>query len=267
VRSLRAIAPAVAVVLLLAAASTAGAVALGSRTLRNGSRGSDVVALQRALVTIGYRIAADGIYGPRTTAAVLRYERVHHIKVDGMVSSPEARMILRSAKDASKPGGTTSGSGGTPPPPVQVPPSPPPSTGDTYVFPVRGSYDFGGPGNRFGAPRGTHTHQGQDIMAAEGTPVASVGLGTVYWRAYQAAGGGNYVVIRGGDGRDYVYMHFRSAAAVAPGDAVTAGQIVGYVGHTGDATVSHLHFEIWAGHWQGGGSPIDPLPYLQAWAG
>lgn len=265
---------ALAIALLLAAASTAGAAELGSRTLRSGSTGSDVVALQRALVTIGYGISTDGIYGPQTTRAVRRYERAHHIKIDGLVSASEARMIVRSAKAASGSGGTPPASGGAPapqpppkqdPPPAGGPPFPPPPTGDAHVFPVRGTYNFGGPGNRFGAPRTGHTHQGQDIIAAEGTPVASVTSGTVYWRAYQASGGGNYVVIRGTDGYDYVYMHFREAAPVLPGEVVTPGEIVGHVGHTGDATVSHLHFEMWTGGWGGGGTAVDPLPYLQTW--
>jgi murein DD-endopeptidase MepM/ murein hydrolase activator NlpD len=134
-----------------------------------------------------------------------------------------------------------------------------------HVFPVAGAFDFGGPGARFGAPRGNHTHQGQDILAAEGTPVVSVAAGTVHWRAYQASGGGNYVVIRAGDGFDYVYMHLREAALVAPGDRVSAGQTIGHVGHTGAASTSHLHFEVWVGRWYDGGHPVDPLPYLRSW--
>jgi murein DD-endopeptidase MepM/ murein hydrolase activator NlpD len=184
--------------------------------------------------------------------------------VDGVVNSREARKIMRQAS-ATEP----SPSGGTPPPqpggdPGGDPPPPPPAGGD-HVFPVDGSFDFGGDGARFGAPRGDHTHQGQDVLAAEGTPVVSVSAGTVYWRAYQAAAAGNYVVIRGTDGYDYAYMHFREGSLVQPGDQVAAGQLIGHVGSSGDANGPHLHFEVWDGHWQSGGHPIDPLPLLRSW--
>jgi murein DD-endopeptidase MepM/ murein hydrolase activator NlpD len=247
--------------LLLAAAPAAHAAELGSRLLRVGSHGSDVAQLQRALRAIGYRLTADGDYGPITERAVKRYERKRHMKVDGIVGSREARRILREAATAGATGGTPSTGGGTPiPPPVD----PPPATG-THVFPVVGAYSFGGDGSRFGAPRGDHIHQGQDVGAAEGTPLVSVTAGVVHWRSYQATGAGNYVVIRGDDGFDYVYMHLRSTALVAPGDAVSARQPIGYVGHTGASEGSHLHFEVWTSHWQDGGHPIDPLPLLKSW--
>jgi murein DD-endopeptidase MepM/ murein hydrolase activator NlpD len=137
------------------------------------------------------------------------------------------------------------------------------------VFPVRGTWSFGGPDARFGAVRSGHTHQGQDVMAAEGTPVVAPLAGTISWRAYQAAGAGYYVVLHAIDGRDYVFMHFQEASvAVGKGDAVAAGQRLGNVGATGDAQGPHLHFEIWPGGWYANGSkPIDPLPDLMAWAG
>jgi murein DD-endopeptidase MepM/ murein hydrolase activator NlpD len=251
-------------VLALAAASPAGAAELGSRQLRAGSHGPDVRQLQEALHQLGFGLHADGDYGSKTVRTVRRYERREHMKVDGIVGAREARKILRQAAAAQ---GT--GTGGTPPTPPPGddpgdPPTPPPADG-THVFPVVGSFGFGGDGARFGAPRGNHTHQGQDVVAAEGTPVVSVSAGNVYWRAYQAGGAGNYVVIRGSDGYDYAYMHFREGSLVKPGDHVTAGELIGHVGATGDSTGPHLHFEVWDGSWQSGGHPIDPLPLLQAW--
>jgi murein DD-endopeptidase MepM/ murein hydrolase activator NlpD len=136
------------------------------------------------------------------------------------------------------------------------------------VFPVRGPFSFGGPDSRFGAPRSGHVHQGQDIAAAEGLPVVSPVAGSVYWVAYQAGGAGYYVVVRGADGRDYVFMHLEEGSTIVQkGQPVRAGQQLGRVGSTGESSGPHLHFEIWPDGWYAAGSePIDPLPQLQAWA-
>jgi murein DD-endopeptidase MepM/ murein hydrolase activator NlpD len=133
------------------------------------------------------------------------------------------------------------------------------------VFPVQGPYDFGGADSRFGAVRDGHSHQGQDIAAAEGTPIVSPVAGTVNVVAYQAKGAGHYIVISG----DYVFMHLQAGSiAVAEGQAVAPGQRIASVGATGDAEGPHLHFEYWPnGWWAKGSDPVDPLPMLQAWAG
>jgi murein DD-endopeptidase MepM/ murein hydrolase activator NlpD len=157
-------------------------------------------------------------------------------------------------------------------PPVAVPaPAPPPPSAPATgsgVFPIRGTYSLGGAEARFGAERSGHIHQGQDILAAEGTPVVSPRAGTVVWRAYQAAGAGNYLVVRGDDGRDYVFMHLANESTlVEKGQAVAAGQQLAAVGNTGSSDGAHLHFEIWPDGWyEDGSKPIDPLPDLRAWA-
>ncbi len=155
---------------------------------------------------------------------------------------------------------------------VEPPPPPPPvpAVPSAGVFPVQGPYDFGGEDARFGAARRGHAHQGQDVIAAEGTPLVSPRAGFVYWRAYQAAGAGHYLVIRGDDGRDYVFMHLQDGSLlVTKGQAVAAGQRLGGVGDTGDSRGAHLHFEIWPDGWfaTDASKPIDPLPELLAWAG
>ena len=137
------------------------------------------------------------------------------------------------------------------------------------TFPVQGAYSLGGDGARFGAGRTGHVHQGQDIVAAEGTPVVTPVAGIVHWKAYQASGAGHYVVVRGDDGRDYAFMHFQAGSVVVDkGQRVAAGQKLANVGNTGDSHGAHLHFEIWPDGWyaSAGSRPIDPLPDLLAWA-
>jgi murein DD-endopeptidase MepM/ murein hydrolase activator NlpD len=143
------------------------------------------------------------------------------------------------------------------------------STTGSNVFPVQGPYSLGGEHARFGAGRPGHTHQGQDIVAAEGLPVVTPIRGVVHWVAYQAAGAGHYVVVRGDDTRHYVFMHLQAGSvAVAKNAIVVAGQRVGSVGSSGVSSGPHLHFEIWVDGWWAtkASTPIDPLPELQLWA-
>jgi murein DD-endopeptidase MepM/ murein hydrolase activator NlpD len=145
----------------------------------------------------------------------------------------------------------------------------PPVTAASGVFPVQGAYTLGGDDARFGAGRTGHSHQGQDILAASGTPVVTPRTGFVSWRAFQKDGAGHYVVVRGDDGRDYVFMHLLDGSiTVQKGQAVSAGQQLGAVGSTGRSSGPHLHFEIWPDGWYSSkaSTPIDPLPDLLAWA-
>jgi Peptidase family M23/FlgD Ig-like domain len=135
-----------------------------------------------------------------------------------------------------------------------------------YAFPILGAHDFGSAGGRFGAARSGHTHQGQDVMAACGVPLVAARGGTVQYSKYDA-NAGNYVVIDGkGTPDDFMYAHLAEPSPLLEGDTVRTGQPIGIVGDTGDATACHLHFEMWgAPGWYEGGSPFDPLPYLEQW--
>ncbi|MEA2185660.1 MAG: peptidoglycan LD-endopeptidase LytH [Solirubrobacteraceae bacterium] len=134
-----------------------------------------------------------------------------------------------------------------------------------HKFPVRGKHDFGTAIAAFGAARNGHIHQGQDIFAPCGTPIVAARGGVVKVNA-EEANAGNYLVIDGEGGKlDYAYMHMREPSALLAGTRVFTGQLIGYVGDTGDAVGCHLHFELWSGQWQAGGAPIDPLPALQGW--
>ncbi|HEX8205361.1 MAG TPA: M23 family metallopeptidase [Solirubrobacteraceae bacterium] len=133
-------------------------------------------------------------------------------------------------------------------------------------FPVRGNHDFGGPTAVFGTARSGHSHQGQDVFAACGTPMVAARGGVVVFKAFQG-NAGNYVVIRGeGNGNDYAYMHLARPALVERGERVRTGQPIGEVGDTGNAQGCHLHFELWSPPgWYEGGAPFDPLPSLREW--
>jgi murein DD-endopeptidase MepM/ murein hydrolase activator NlpD len=135
-----------------------------------------------------------------------------------------------------------------------------------HVFPIRGRHDFGSGGAGFGAGRSGHSHQGQDVFAACGTPLVAARGGKVKFAGFHAAAG-YYVVIDGkGTDTDYAYMHLRERAAVQVGDSVYTGQDLGEVGDSGNAQGCHLHFEEWSGPGgYDGGRPFDPLPDLLRW--
>ena len=134
-----------------------------------------------------------------------------------------------------------------------------------HIFPIRGAHNYGDAQNRYGAPRSGHRHAGQDVLAKCGTPLVAARGGKVTEAGYEGAGG-NAVVIHGtGSNYDNVYMHLRDAPLVHTGQRVYTGQLIGFVGETGDASVCHLHFELWQGAWFNGGHTVDPLPTLQAW--
>ena len=134
-----------------------------------------------------------------------------------------------------------------------------------HVFPVGGPHTYG---DGFGAPRNGYSHQGQDVARRRGHARRRAGRGPISFTDYQAKAAGYYVVEKGADGHDFFFAHCQKAStAVAPDQAVAAGQPLCNVGATGDATGPHLHFEAWEGGWRvdAGSHPIDPLPLLQSW--
>ncbi|MGW5462697.1 M23 family metallopeptidase [Streptomyces sp. NPDC003996] len=103
-------------------------------------------------------------------------------------------------------------------------------------------------------------HTGVDFVVPTGTPVKSVGAGTVVSAGWGGAYG-NQVVIRLNDGHYAQYGHL-SQLSVTAGQTVTAGRQIGLSGATGNVTGPHLHFEIRAT--PDYGSDIDPVAYLRA---
>ena len=89
---------------------------------------------------------------------------------------------------------------------------------------------------------GNSGHRGTDIPAPEGTPILAAHSGTVIISGWNNSYG-NQVLLDNGAGLSTRYTHMTQTAVTA-GEAVTAGQVIGYVGNTGDSTGFHLHFEV-----------------------
>lgn len=118
-----------------------------------------------------------------------------------------------------------------------------------FSWPVQGTLT-----SRFG-PRWGRMHEGIDIGAGSGTPIAASGGGTVIVAGPQG-GYGNLVVVDHGGGLSTAYAH-QSRIAVSVGQSVGRGSILGYVGNTGHSFGAHLHFEV-----RVNGGAVDPLGYL-----
>ena len=120
-----------------------------------------------------------------------------------------------------------------------------PLPGHTYISCHFGEVDaFGNAG-----------HRGTDIPAPEGTPILAAHSGTVLVSGWNDSYG-NQVLLDNGAGLSTRYAHM-TATAVTAGETVTAGQVIGYVGSTGDSTGNHLHFEMMQG-----GIRVNPMDML-----
>ncbi|HDH03344.1 MAG TPA: hypothetical protein ENH15_03765, partial [Actinobacteria bacterium] len=152
----------------------------------------------------------------------------------------------------------------------------PQASEDTYemYFPVQGGVE--GYTDTFGAPRsGGRTHAGTDMMAPKGTPVLAVASGTVGWMQDEQGGQCCALAIEHDDGWESWYIHLDNdtpgtddgqgwgfAPGIEPGARVEAGQLIGWVGDSGnaEAVAPMLHFEL---HMPGG-IVVNPYPYLEA---
>lgn len=98
-------------------------------------------------------------------------------------------------------------------------------------------------------------HNGIDIPGPIGTPIYATADGTI-GRAQRLGGYGNYVEVEHGNAIQTRFGHL-SAIAVASGQRVRRGDIIGYMGSTGRSTGSHLHYEV-----RIAGAPVNPLPFI-----
>jgi murein DD-endopeptidase MepM/ murein hydrolase activator NlpD len=182
---------------------------LGSRQLVAGCSGWDVAALQFLLAWHGFPSGTlDGVFGDRTQAALLGFQRWAGIDAIG-IAGPRTLAALRD-------------------------PAP--------VSPIRLGRPIDAGGTDGFGPRGNRFHTGIDYPAPTGTPVVAAAGGTVIGTG-PAEGYGKLVVIQHASGVTTLYAHL-SRILVAQGRRVARGTLIGLVGQTGDATAPHLHFEV-----------------------
>jgi murein DD-endopeptidase MepM/ murein hydrolase activator NlpD len=140
-------------------------------------------------------------------------------------------------------------------------------TAGGYVFPVYGSASYT---NTFGAPRAnTGWHHGEDIFAPLGAPILAVANGIVYSVGWNDIGGLR-LWLQDLAGNEFYYAHLSAFSPLAVNGAqVRAGDVLGFMGNTGDAeaTPYHLHFEIHPATlmYQGYEGVVAPFSYLNAW--
>jgi len=195
---------------------------IASRILTRGAVGWDVAALQFKLAWHGFPSRAfDGVFGARVETALIGFQEWAGLTADGR-AGPDAWRALR---------------------------KPPASCPIRLGWPLRGriASPFGPRWNRF--------HEGVDISAGEGDRIGASLAGRVVFAGWND-GFGQLVTIAHHHGLVTMYAHL-SRIEVETGQRVSAGEEVGRVGHTGDATGPHLHFEV-----RLRGASVDPLPAL-----
>jgi murein DD-endopeptidase MepM/ murein hydrolase activator NlpD len=151
-------------------------------------------------------------------------------------------------------------------PPVGLQPQ---LTAGGYVFPVYGPASYG---DTYGAFRGDvagNWHHGDDIFAPLGAPILACADGIVFSVGWNDVGG-NRLWLRDDQGNEFYYAHLSAFTPVAQNARrVKAGDVLGFVGNTGDAqgTPTHLHFEVhpYSLLFMGYDGAVNPTPYLDAW--
>jgi len=244
-----------------------------------------------------YRGPVDGVLGPRTTAAVERFQRRHGLTPDGVAGPKTRRAFGRFAAHAlgsrplahgmsgwdvaelqfalawhGFPNARIDGGFGAhveralkkfqrwshlPADGVAGPATFRALRTPLPLCPIRLAWPVSAPVGSAFGPRGTGFHPGLDLTAGTGTPVEAAAPGRVIFAAYGAGGYGTLVEVAHGGGVVSMYAHL-SAVSVRVGQRVATGTRVGRVGATGEVTGPHLHFEV-----RVRGAAVDPAPALQ----
>jgi len=258
----------------LGQAVSGGTVALGDwgslTALAGGGSGSAATGYHGSITALEIRLTADHDGLPAGTTILVGYAEV---AAQAPAPPPPPTTSAKPHKAKAK---TAKGSKLAPAPepgtgiPVREPPKVTPKlTAGGYVFPVYGPSSFT---DTFGAARSDVSggwHHGDDIFAPLGAPVLAIAFGTVFSVGWNEVGG-NRLWLRDGQGNLFYYAHLSAFTPLAiNGNKVNAGDVLGFVGNTGDAqgTPTHLHFEVHPVGLIGLGydGAVDPTTYLLAW--
>jgi murein DD-endopeptidase MepM/ murein hydrolase activator NlpD len=250
---------------------TSGTVALadwGSLTaLAGGGSGSAATGYHGSITALEIRLTADHGGFPAGTTILVGYAEV---AAQAAAAPPPTEKPKKGKEKPAKAAPKT----GPPEPtgalPIRQPPTVTPKlTAGGYVFPVYGPSSFT---DTFGAMRSDVSggwHHGDDIFAPLGAPILAVASGTVFSVGWNTIGG-NRLWLRDGQGNLFYYAHLSAFTPLAVnGNKVNAGDVLGFVGNTGDAqgTPTHLHFEVHPVALIGLGydGAVNPTTYLLAW--
>lgn len=175
-------------------------------TLRSGDNNNAVRGLQTQLNKFGHGLTIDGSFGPATYSAVRSFQSSNGLSVDGIAGPQTWQQLLGSGASTSK-----------------------------YVLPIARSVL---PRSEYDDPH--HDYPAIDLPTVTGTRAYAMVAGTV---AHVGSTCGYGVRITTSEGYRFTYCHFNSRS-VAHGATVTAGQLIGYTGNTGNSTGPHLHLAI-----------------------
>jgi len=216
----------------------AAATAMTFETLpARGQSGDLVRALQNALIANGTEVkgGADGVFGVATTVALGNFQAARALNQSKVldVNTAVALALIPTLESLGLP--------------------------TLQVFPMQGRCGFT---DTWGQARSEgRSHEGTDVMGARGLALYATNDGVISRMSTGGRLGGNVIYVKIPNGTYFYYAHLDSfAPGMAAGVPVKAGQIIGYVGSTGDAGTPHLHFEIHPF----GGAAVNPYVILKA---
>ena len=202
-----------------------------------GQSGDLVRALQNALIANGTEVkgGADGVFGVATTVALGNFQTTRALNQTKVldVNTAVALALIPSLESLGLP--------------------------TLQVFPMQGRCGFT---DTWGQARSEgRSHEGTDVMGARGLALYATNDGVISRMSTGGRLGGNVIYVKIPNGTYFYYAHLDSfAPGMAAGVPVKAGQIIGYVGSTGDAGTPHLHFEVHPF----GGAAVNPYAILKA---